>query len=460
MHAIPNSVSQSEVPATPPTWVRWQIVALLMSYSFMNWLNRVSVSVADGPIMEEFQLSSFQIGLIDSGLLVAYTLCMTPGGWFIDRFGPRMALILMGFGTAVFVALTGLAGHALWGTGMAFFSFLVIRASLGASSAPIYPASAKMVKNWIPASKKAWANGLINGAAPVGIAVAHVVLGYLVREFTWRNALVLTGASTAALALLWTWYVTNKPSEHPRVNAAECQLIEGAIANPGDSRGTPAARRTEATQKADWGLLLSSSTLMLLTLSYAAVGYFEYLFNFCSEHYFKRVLHISEEVSQRYASVASLCMALAMPVGGLVSDFLVHRRGLRFGRAFPPVAGMIGSAGALFAATLTRDEHWTLLWFALANFAIGATEGSFWTTAVDIGGRRGGTTGAIVNTGGNAGGILAPAVSRGLGELFHEDWRPGFYIGSLVCLAGAVLWWWIDPRKHVSSQEADAPSPG
>src|SRR6266404_4560139 len=29
-----------------PTWVRWQILALLMAFSFMSWLNRMSIAVA------------------------------------------------------------------------------------------------------------------------------------------------------------------------------------------------------------------------------------------------------------------------------------------------------------------------------------------------------------------------------------------------------------------------------
>jgi MFS family permease len=425
--------------AMRPTWVRWHIVALLMAYSFTSWFNRVSISVADRPIQTEFQLTSFQIGLIDSSLLLAYTLCMTPGGWFIDRFGPRMALMVMGFGTGLFVAATGLAGHAWLGAGLAFVSFLMVRACMGVFSAPIYPASGKMVSHWVPATQRAWANGLITGAAPVGMAVSHVLFGHLVDAYTWRVAFLITGSFTALLALAWRLYVTDYPSQHRLVNLAELKLI-------GASQGPASAVRT------DWLRLLRNRSLVLLTLSYAAVGYFEYLFNFCSEYYFKNVLEIPETVSRQYSSVTNLAMGAAMPLGGLCSDWLARRCSLRFGRAAVPVAGMLGSAATLFAATFTRDPHWTMIWFVLANASIGATEGSFWTTAIALGGRWGATAGGIVNTGGNAGGALAPSVTRGLGQLFN-NWGPSFYVGSLVCLAGVVLWWWIDPNDRVADGE-------
>src|SRR5439155_6474560 len=163
-------------PATlTPSWVRWRIICLLMAFSFMNWFSRVCLSVADDPIMSEFQLTSPQIGAIDSALLLAYAICMTPGGWFIDRFGAKLALTIMGLGSALFMVLTGvgLPSHIALGTTAAFAALLLLRACMGALSAPIYPASAKLVASWMPLTRRAWANGLITGASPLGIATAH-----------------------------------------------------------------------------------------------------------------------------------------------------------------------------------------------------------------------------------------------------------------------------------------------
>ncbi len=459
-----------------PSWVRWQIVALLMGYSFMNWFNRVSISVADQKIMDEFQFSSPQIGMVDSALLLAYTLCMTPGGWLIDRFGPRKALVVMGFGSAFFVALTCLSGHPLLGAGLAFASFLVIRSLMGSVSAPIYPASGKTVSHWVPFRRRAWANGLITGAAPLGIATAHVLFGYLTDVRGWRTSFVITGTFTAVLALLWTRYSADSPSQHPSVNDAERQLIRGEriyLAGKSGLRGekvpepdgggtavTPVIPVEHRGAKAEeggtgvtpvaptaWGTLLRNRSLVLLTLSYAAVGYFEYLFIFCTEYYFKAVLKLDVDVSRRYSFIATLAMVVTMPLGGLLSDLLVRSWGYQLGRALVPVIGMVGSAATLFAAAFTQDPLWTLIWFTLAHGAIGATEGSFWTTAIELGGRSGGTSGAIVNTGGNAGGVLAPYATRWIGSY---DWRMAFCLGSVICLVGVCLWWWIDPRERVN----------
>jgi dipeptide/tripeptide permease len=45
---------------------------------------------------------------------------------------------------------------------------------------------------------------------------------------------------------------------------------------------------------------------------------------------------------------------------------------------------------------------------------------------------------AIVNTGGNLGGLLAPVVTVYVAEKY--GWDVGFFVASLACLIGVVLW--------------------
>src|SRR5437660_11426997 len=87
---------------TRPTWVRWQIVALLVSFSFMTWFNRVSMSVAyDEQLKDQSGIAPETMGYVYSAFLFAYMVCMTPGGWLIDRFGPWVALVVLGLGSGV-----------------------------------------------------------------------------------------------------------------------------------------------------------------------------------------------------------------------------------------------------------------------------------------------------------------------------------------------------------------------
>src|SRR4051812_40943678 len=95
--------------AVAPTRVRWRIVALLMGLAAINHFNRISMPVAGIGIMEQYGIAEKTMGWVYSAFLLAYTLSMTPGGWLVDRIGPRVALACMGLGSACFVALTGVA---------------------------------------------------------------------------------------------------------------------------------------------------------------------------------------------------------------------------------------------------------------------------------------------------------------------------------------------------------------
>ena len=180
--------------------------------------------------------------------------------------------------------------------------------------------------------------------------------------------------------------------------ARERLIAEAAAVHGSADDAEPAPR---------WWDLLTDRNLMLLTLSYATVNYFQYLFFYWMDHYFLEVLKLSKE-SERFFSaippwrwrrgcrwVAGSRTAWCCPMG-------------------PPWGGRLVGMGGLFAGavllglgTVPREPAWIVTWFALSMAAVGATEGPFWATAVSLGGRRGGSAAALLNTGGNLGGLLA-----------------------------------------------------
>jgi ACS family glucarate transporter-like MFS transporter len=450
-----------EAAFSRPTGVRWRIVLLLVAFSFMTWFNRVSMSAAyDDRIKEQYStkspgeptkpipaISEVEMGWVYSAFLITYAIFMTPGGWFIDRFGARFALIVMGFGSAVFGAFTGLVGFTIFSPFMLWLSLMLVRSLMGIFTAPIYPASARTISQWMPLHQRAWANGMVNSAALVGIACTYVVFGKLIDWFDWPTAFLITGLVTALLAGLWTIEARDHPSQHPTVNAAEQQLILGP--ENGEHHFPPAQNNDRPSEP--WLTLLKNRSLLFLTLSYAAVGYFQYLFFFWMHYYFEDVLDLGKAESRYYAGIPNLAMAAGMVLGGLISDRLVKAWGSRLGRAAVPVAGISLGGFFLFLGLLPNEPAWIVAWFAMAMGAVGTAEGSFWATAVEVGGQRGGSAAGIMNTGGNVGGLLAPILTPFVSKQFGWPW--GIGLGSVVCVLGVVLWFWINPRERITEEE-------
>jgi MFS family permease len=431
------------------TWPSVGIVVLLLAFSYSSWFNRVSMSVAyDEKIRNETGISEQAIGYVYSALLFAYMLCMTPGGWLADRKGPWLALVLMGFGSALFVALTGGVGFAALSPGMLLALFLVIRAAMGVCTAPIYPASGRVIANWLPGSLHAAANGMVMAAALVGIASTYYGFGYLLDHFGWPKAFLVTGAVTALLALVWTFLARNKPAHHhdDQEFGVQTNCSKGSSAVTSEADGRP--HRTSEP----WWTLLRHRSLLLLTLSYAAIGYFEYLFYFWMHFYLEDVLHLPKNSSRLYSTILFLAMAAGMLAGGWLSELLTATWGTRRARATVVVGGMLVGAVFLGLGIMARDPLMVVTCFAVALAAGGATEGPFWATAIDLGKQHGGTSAGIFNTGGNAGGMLAPALTPLVSKYLGWPWAVA--LGSIVCLAGAALWLWIDPRPHREDAES------
>jgi sugar phosphate permease len=446
MNGVPASSPDltNAVADQRPSNVRWRILAILFAYSFMSWFNRVSMAVAgDEYLMDYCGISEDEMGLLDSAFLLPYAICMTPGGWFTDRFRPWLALVIMGFGSAIFGALTGMVGFFLWYGEALWWALAVTRGIMGVFTAPIYPASTRVVANWFPFRQRAWVSGLVIGAALIGIASTFFGFGLLIDWFGWETAFVISASITAGVALVWTFYGRSCPLEHSSVNLAEKQLIGTTPTNAPSAKANGNGRRSGWK---DWLPLLRNRSLVLLTVSYAAVGYFEYLFYFWIRYYFEKRLGLPRTDSRLAATIANLAMAVGMFGGGWFADWSLRRFGYRLGRALVPVVGLLGSAGFLFVGLCATEPRWIVVWFSLAMASVGMCEGPMWATAIELGGRQAATSAGIFNTGGNAGGVLSPYLTPLVSK--HFGWPLGISLGGVACLIGVVMWFWIDPAER------------
>ncbi len=434
--------------AEPPSRVRWHIVALLMGLCFISHVNRTAMSVAGTDrIMDQYGVDPVAMGGVYTAFLLIYSLAMIPGGLFIDRFGARRALLLVGLGSAIFGALTGIAGWAVTTGAMLIPALLIVRGTMGLVSAPLHPAAARAIATWFPFAQRSWANGLVTAAAIAGVASCYPGFGFLVHYFDWPAAFLICAGLTTALTLAWARVAADDPARHPHVNAAERHWIQGD-SGPDPASATPPGRPTAAVES--WATLARNRNLLMLTFAYGAVGYFQYLFAYWMQYYLVKVLHVDATQSKVYASVLQVGLALGMPLGGWLSQRLTSALGVRAGRALVAGGGMTLSAALLGVGVLTHDPGWIVTWFALAHLAIGASEGPVWATAVDIGRRQGGTAAAICNTGGNVGGLLAPSLTPWIST--HLGWPAGIALGGVICLLGALCWFWIDPLgRHKTS---------
>lgn len=412
------TIPQTQIPAPRIAGRKqWLIVILLMGFTLLGHFNRISITIVGAEIfIKENLFSETQMGWVYFAFLIVYTACMIPGGWVIDRIGPKGALAIMIFGSALFVALTGVVGLVEGWFGLT--SFILIRGCMGGINAPLHPGCARMVSLAVPLPGRALANGLVTGAALVGISGTYYGFGMLMDNFGWQGAFLVSSSLTLGLAIVWG-IVPMQEVRHQYDSSLAPELFR------------------EHRPKGTGGFLelVTNKRLIFLSLSYGAYSYFQYLFFYWMEYYFTDTLKLKIELSRLYSTIPLLAMALGMPLGGWVADRLSRTKrhpGL------VPIIALILSASAGLWGTRLSDGFQVMICFSLALGLMGFCEGPYWTMGIALGRRYGGMSGAILNTVGNAGGILSPILTP-----YITSWssaQTSFAIASCTCLVAALLW--------------------
>ena len=243
----------------------------------------------------------------------------------------------------------------------------------------------------------------------------------MMSRYGWRHAFLLSGIASAALGVIWCVYVRDNP-------------------------GPPTVRAEKTPTQ--WRLLLTDRNILLLTLGFMALDYFEYIFFYWIYYYLSEIRHVEPKETALYTTALFVTWAVMTPLGGWASDRMVARFG-GLGLRIIAIGGLGLSAILLFAGA--RAEN-VLLAVSLMSLALGlaaCADVTFWTATISIAGRQSGTACGIMNTGGNLGGLVAPVLTPWIAA--KTGWTASLYFGSLMALTGAALWFFIDPTRKLSS---------
>ncbi len=420
-----------------PSRVRWKMGGLLCAVAMVNFFLRVNISVAADSIMQDFLLSQTQMGTVFSAFVLGYTLFQVPGGVLADRFGPRQVLGWAAVSWGVFTLLTGIVGRMSASTGPGVLSALItLRFLFGLSEGPMFPASGRMVANWFPLDERARGNGLAITGISVGSFLMPPLVSSMVFHFSWQSSFYIAAAFAILMALGWSLYARDYPSQHWAVNAVELKLIEAGC--PPDVK--PAAMPRSVRSQ------LRDGNLWRLTISYLLNGYVAYVFVFWFYLYMVQVRHFGQAESAWLTTVPWVLASFTTFGGGYVSDRLIGTGlGTNWGRRIVPMICQVGAALFLFLGARVENGYVAAGVLALCTGLIMGVEGPYWATANQLSGRNAGFTGGFLNTGGNLGGVISPTLTPFIAH--HFGWIRALDFTALVALAAAVMWLWVIPSN-------------
>jgi MFS transporter, ACS family, glucarate transporter len=425
---------------TKTTQVRWLLVFWLFVLSAVSYLDRVNISIAGSLLAKDYHFSRIQLGWIFTALLAGYALFQTSGGRLADRIGARRVLALGVFWWGVFTALTAAVPA---GFGGALLAFIAVRFALGAGEAVIYPASNQFVARWIPSTERGLANGWIFCGVGVGAGFTPPFVTYIMLRHGWRSSFLVCAVVGVLVGIVWYLVARNSPEEHPLVSADELSRIKS---------GLPTTVAGGKKNLVSWGRLFQSREVLAVTLSYFTFGYVAWLFFTWFFIYLLEVRGLNLKASALYSMTPFIAMALCSPLGGMISDKVAQRRGLRAGRSGVAALAMVMAAAFLIVGS--RAESTRVAVFALAGGAgaLYLSQSSFWSVTAEIGGTSAGTVSGFMNMGNQLGGMLTASLTPWIaGRL---GWTSPFFVAAVLCLGGAMTWLLVDPERRLETPGA------
>ena len=416
--------------------LRWVLIFWMFLMGAISYLDRVNISIAGQAVQADFGMSDVQLGYVFSAFVIGYALFQVPGGRLADRFGPRWIITGGVLWWSLFTTFTALVPTNL---GISVWMLASTRFLLGIGEAVVYPASNRLVANWIPTAERGLANGFIFAGVGAGAGVTPPLITYILLNWGWHwsfyvSALIGLGAGVA-------WYVLARdtPWDHPWIEKEEIAHIEAGLSAPTEA--------LESHKLISWGKVLRNRHILFVTLSYFAYGYSAFIFFSWFFIYLSRVRGLDLKTSSFYSMLPFLAMATCSPLGGWIADVLMKRYGKRIGRCGIGVFGLAGAALFIALATQVESARIASIFLACGVGSLYLAQSSYWAVTADIAGASAGSVSGLMNMGAQVGGAVTATLTPMIADSF--GWTASFLVAAALCACGSLAWLFVNPNVQL-----------
>ena len=392
---------------------------------FINYLDRVNLSVAAKSIADNYQLSPIDMGYIFSAFLWTYLVCLIPMGLLADRFGGRAI-------TYSTLGLWSLAG--IWtGFSTTYGSLFASRLVLGIGESASYPAGGKIIREWAPEGERGLAAAFLNSGAHAGLCVGSVLVGALILQFGWRESFYITGALGVVLAIAW-FALYRRPEEASWLGGAERDLIL-----KGRDETAPRSA-SDMSQFAALKGLLKSPSMWALALTQGCAGYTLYLFMTWLPSYLAATRGMDVLKTGLFSAIPYGVAAILGLGIGWFSDRLLKRSGSLNSERRKLIAVLLLLSSVILATPFV-ESIWLIVALISVSLACVATAMAMniaLTADLMTDGRYNGVATSLLIMGGNTFGTAAPIIT-GYVVAATGGYSGAFLIAGVLLLGGAAI---------------------
>lgn len=418
-----------------PSKVRWIVFVLLFGTSWLLYVHRYIFGYIKPAIAEEYDLSTTELGALDSAFSASYSLFQFPLGIAADVLGVYLILPIL-----IVVWCIGLAMHA-WAPSMTALWWA--RITLGGGQSAVFANLNRAGRAWFPYRIRTTLQGLVGVlAGRLGGLSAALIFGYLllgVFELEWRTAVYLLAAIGIGLAAIFLFVYRNSPRKHPWVNEAEADLLEEGPEGATEKAKDPPKKMPikvllrRMKPRAIVNLVCINAQSILSTFADNIYSNWIPLFLF-------QVYALKFKEMGIYAALPLAGGALGGFLGGFLNDYFIAKTGnRRWARSGVAAAGKGMAAILLFTAMLWYDQPYIFCGFLFFVKLFGDWSlTTLWGTVTDIGGRATASVFSFNNAIAGVGSVLAPLIFGVIAD--ESGWRWVFITAGVAYILCALSW--------------------
>jgi MFS transporter, ACS family, glucarate transporter len=423
--------------------IRYVLVVWLFVLSAVAYLDRTNISIAGIQIVREFSIDNTHLGWMSSAFLIGYASFQVPAGILAKRFGPRVILGLACLWWSLFSVLTALVPPAMRG---ALLTLMLVRFALGAGEATMYPATSQFVERWFPVQERGKANGIIFGGVGIGSGLTPPLVTAIMLHYGWRASFWFSALVGIVVGLVWYIAARNSPEEHSLVSAAEVALIErGRRISEAAVTADDSVRL--ANRKIPWSQIFTNKAVLAVTGSYFAYGYVAWIFFAWFYIYLAQVRGLNLKTSAIYSTMPFIAMTIGSLVGGVVSDWIAKRHGLRLGRCLLPALSLATTAILLVVGSRAHDAATAAGILACGAGVLYIAQSGFWAVTADVAGEYVSVVSSVMNMGGQVGGACTASLTPLIAA--HFGWNAAFVTAASIAMLGGLAWTIVDPKQDL-----------
>jgi ACS family glucarate transporter-like MFS transporter len=408
---------------------RFQLILLLFVFAVITYLDRNSISSLEKYIIGDLGLTDIEWGYILSAFSLAYGLFEIPTGILVDKFGPRVTLFRIIVLWSIFTILTG------WASG--FYFLIIVRFLFGAGEAGAFPTASVIITRWFPVVERGRVQSMMWMGTRLGGALAPILSLWLADLFGWRSVFFIFGSLGIIWATVWYFWFRDEPSDIKNITSEEVAIIN-AGRNLKKSKHTLLPLRIIAKNGNLWALMG-----MYHCLLYGAYFYMSWM-----PKYLRNGRGITDEDLGWMTSLPFVFGMGGCLAGGFVSDYLVKKKGLTFGRRYVGMFGLVMAGILMIVGTYAENNTLAIILLGLGLAFKDFTLPVAWAVASEIGGKHGGAVSGTMGMAGQLGSVVMAIAFGYILTATNSYEIPVRLIGCVVVLGG-FLWLKIDANKPI-----------